>query len=290
LKTGTILFTLIPRINAAGRVADPHDVIKLFLTDSDDEAAKLAGWLNSLNSERQEIEEMVYQQALSILHSRGVSPVVVLASEGWHRGVIGIVASRIAEKFYRPTCIFSIEGNMARGSARSIPSFNIYNALTQCSTSLVDFGGHSQAAGLELNAEDIPLFERCINRFAEETLSDDDYVPNLEIDADVTLADIGFPLTRELAKLEPFGCGNPEPILGARGLEVLYPRILKNSHLKMKLRQKNRSLDAIGFDMAAFFEKLEDSPVIDAAFIPRVNEWEGVTNLQLDLRALRPSQ
>jgi single-stranded-DNA-specific exonuclease len=290
LKTGLILFTLIPRINAAGRIADPNTVIKLFLTDSADEAAELAQWLNSLNSERQDIEEVVYQQALDILRSRGISPVIVLASEGWHRGVIGIVASRIAEKFCRPVCIFSKEGTLARGSARSIPSFDIYQALTHCSPFLMHFGGHRQAAGMELNAEAIPMFERCINRFAEETLSDEDYVPNLAIDADVSLADIGFPLTRELAMLEPFGCGNPEPLLGARGLEVLYPRILKNSHLKMRLRQNNRSLDAIGFDMAAFFEKLEDSPVIDAAFIPKVNEWEGVKSLQLNLRALRPSQ
>jgi single-stranded-DNA-specific exonuclease len=290
MRTGLLLFTIIPRINAAGRMSDPNNVLKLLLTDSDDEANELSLWLDRLNTERQQIEEEVLQEALDQLHEKGVSPVIVLASERWYRGVIGIVASRIAEKFYRPTFILTIEGEIARGSARSIPSFDIYKALTQCKELLTGFGGHKQAAGLELQSRNIRPFEECMNSFARATLSDADLIPLLELDADIDFADINLALLKEVKMLEPFGCGNPEPVLGSKGLEVLYPKIVKDNHLKMKLRQKKYSLDAIGFDMAAFFEKLSDSETFDAAFTPMVNEWEGQRYLQLNLKALRPSQ
>jgi len=290
LRPGLLLFTIIPRINAAGRISDSNDVIKLLLTASEDEASALSTWLDKLNSDRQQIEEKVYQEALGMLKNKGLTRVIVLAAEEWHGGVIGIVASRIAAEFYRPTFIISIEGNLARGSARSIPSFDIYRALTGCKVFLKGFGGHKQAAGLELDANDIPLFEQYINSIAEEALTEKDFLPSLEIDAYVDLTDISFNLIRELEMLEPFGFGNPEPLFGSKGLEVLYPKIVKNNHLKMKLRQKSRSIDAIGFDMAAFFDKLEDSTVVDAVFTPSVNEWNGSRNLQLNLRALRPSK
>jgi len=289
LRAGLFSFTIIPRINAAGRVSDSNDVVKLLLTDSEDEALDISLWLDKLNLERQQIEEEVYQAALYKLNSKGVSPVIVLSSEGWHQGVIGIVASRIAEAFYRPTIIISVEGSVARGSARSIPSVDIYKTLIGCQEFLAGFGGHKQAAGLELNSKDIPSFEERINTIVNETFTGKDFISSLEIDADVDFSDINFNLTKELEMLEPFGFGNSEPLLGSKKLEVLYPRIVKNNHLKMKLRQNNLSIDAIGFDMAVFFDKLEASTIVDAVFTPFVNEWEGARSLQLNLKALRPS-
>ncbi|MEW6586666.1 MAG: DHH family phosphoesterase [Nitrospirota bacterium] len=288
LKSGHLLFALIPRMNAAGRISNAGDVVRLFLTDSENEAFDLSTWLDRCNAERQRIEEEVYQEALQQLTGKGVRPVIVLSSEGWHKGVVGIVASRIVETFYRPTVILSIEGNSARGSARSIPSFDIHHALAECRMHLTGFGGHRQAAGLELESRNIAAFEECINEFAEARLSPEDFIPVLEIDAAVDLADITFSLTREFELLEPFGYGNPEPLLGTRGVEVLSPRIVKDVHLKMKLRQKNLSLDAIGFDMASSYQRIQTAPVVDAAFTPCVNVWEGRTNLQLRLKALRP--
>jgi single-stranded-DNA-specific exonuclease len=290
LKTGMLLFTIIPRINAAGRIADSNNIINLLLTDSDEEASNISAWLDRLNSERQQIEEKVYQEALSMIKKKGVSPVIVLAAEGWHRGVVGIVASRIAEEFYRPAFILSLEGDIARGSARSIPPFDICKALTDCKEFLKKFGGHKQAAGLELKSENILSFEGNINKIADETLAKNDFVPFLEIDADVEFFDISFNLTNEFEMLEPFGFGNPEPLLGSKGLEVLYPKIVKDNHLKMKLRQKKQSIDAIGFDMASFFDKISVAATVDAVFTPTVNEWEGMRSLQLNLKALRPSQ
>ena len=289
LKAGLFSFTIIPRINAAGRVSDSNDVVKLLLTDSEDEALDISLWLDKLNLERQQIEEDVYQSALYKLNSKGVSPVIVLSSEGWHQGVIGIVASRIAGAFYRPTIIISIEGSVARGSARSIPPVDIYKTLIGCKEFLAGFGGHKQAAGLELQSENILSFEECINRIVSETLAEKDFIPSLEIDADVDFSDINFNLTSELGMLEPFGFGNSEPLLGSKKLEVLYPRIVKDKHLKMKLRQNNLSIDAIGFDMAVFFDKLEASTIVDAVFTPFINNWEGSRSLQLNLKALRPS-
>ena len=290
LRTGLLLFSIIPRINAAGRISDAANVIKLLLTDLEDEANDIAISLNKLNSERQQIEEKVYQEALCKLRSQGIRSVIVLASEGWHKGVVGIVASRIAEEFYRPVFVLSIEGNIARGSARSIPSFDLYSALSDCKELLKGFGGHKQAAGLELDSQGISCFEDRINSIADKTLAEKDFVPSLEIDADIDFSDISFNLTKEFAMLEPFGFGNPEPLLGSKGLEILYPRILKDTHLKMKLKQNSQSIDAIGFNMASFFENLAVTNRVDAVFTPTVNEWEGVRSIQLNVKALRPSQ
>jgi single-stranded-DNA-specific exonuclease len=290
LSTGLLSFSLIPRINAAGRMADANDVVKLFLTDSVEEADRLSLWLDTLNSRRQQIEEEAYQEALSMLGVKGTSPAIVLASEKWHKGVVGIVASRLAEAFYRPAFIFSIEDGIARGSARSIPPFNLYNALIGCKEFLRKFGGHKLAAGLELEVRNLSSFGKCMNSLAEESLSEADLVPSLEIDADINFSDIGFHLTEEFTKLEPFGYGNPEPILASKNLEVLFPKILKDAHLKMKLRKKSRSLDAIGFNMAPFIDRLGPAGTVDAVFTLCVNEWEGKSSLQLNLKALRPSQ
>jgi single-stranded-DNA-specific exonuclease len=295
LKPGLLAFTIIPRINAAGRISDSNNVVKLLLTDSEDEAMDISLWLDKLNLERQRMEEEIYQEALCKLNKKGVAPVIVLSSEGWHKGVIGIVASRIAEAFYRPTVIISVEGGLARGSARSIPSFDIYKAITECRQFLTSFGGHRQAAGLELESANILPFEEYINKIGNKFLAERDFIPLLEIDADVDLSDINFSLTNELWMLEPFGFGNAEPLLGAKRLEVLYPRIVGNNHLKMKLRQKNQSIDAIGFDMASFFDTMSNMPnstglpTVDAVFTPVINEWEGSRCLQLNLKALRPS-
>ena len=289
VKSGMLSFTIIPRINVAGRISDANSIVRLLLTDSDDEAQEISSWLDKLNSERQHIEEEIYQEAICRLNSKGVRSAIILSSEGWHPGIIGIVASRIAEAFYRPTFVISLDGNSAKGSARSIPSFDLYRGIAGCREFLTDFGGHEQAAGFRLNSEDISSFEEKINRIVNETLTEGDFIPSLEIDADVNLSHINLKLINELRMLEPIGFGNPEPLLGSKGLEVFYRRVVGNNHLKMKLRQRSYSIDAIGFDMAVLFDGLDTSTMIDAAFTPFINEWEGEKRLQLNLKAFRPS-
>jgi len=290
LRAGTLSFTLVPRINASGRMGDSGDVISLFLSNSDEETLSIAEKLDRTNSERQRIEEDTYQEALSQLREKGYDAAVVLSGKGWHAGVIGIVASRIMEECFRPAFIFTLEDGIAKGSARSIPAFDLYNGLSACSDLLISFGGHRQAAGVKLKESDIPRFEEKINAVVRDALHADDFTPTIEIDTEVVLYDVNAGLVRELSLLEPLGSGNPEPLLGARRLDVLNPKVVGKNHLKMRLKQKALSFDAIGFDMGDFIEHLGSSISVDAAFTPTINEWNGNKYLQLNLKACRPSR
>lgn len=292
-----LAFTIIPRINAAGRIADASDVVRLLISESEGESSELSQWLNKLNSERQKLNETMYQQAISDLNEKGFTagaetPVIVLFKEGWHQGVVGIVASRLAEEFNRPAFVLSIEDGIAKGSVRSIPSFDISRALSECSKHLISFGGHKQAAGLKLKAEDIPHFEKTMQKIAKKALSENDFVPALEIDADVELNEINQVFVNELSMLEPLGYGNEEPFLGAKNLEVVSPRIVGSNHLKMRLKQGSLSIDTIGFNMAQMGSDLLDNScqLVDAVFTPAFNDWNGERYLQLNLKAFRPSK
>lgn len=288
-KTSFLYYILNPRINAAGRISDANDVVRLLTTQSEAEAEELAKWLNNLNSRRQEIELAVYNEAKAMLNKLDSHCAIVLAKEGWHPGVIGIVASRIAEEYYRPAFIFSIENGIAKGSARSIPPFDIHYGLMQCDKILNRFGGHKQAAGLSLSSNDIEQFRSMISDVIRNTISEDDIIPVLNIDAAVNLHDINIELLNEIEKLEPFGYGNDNPLFGTRGLEVIQPRVVGNNHLKMLLRQNRRSIDSIGFDFGGLLSIVENNKTIDAVFLPAVNEWNDERHIQLNLKAIRPS-
>lgn len=291
VKTSSLNYSLIPRINAAGRIANAADVVRLLITGSEGEAAQLAGWMNGLNTRRQEIEESVYREALEMANAMDAGDgALVIASEGWHVGVIGIVASKIAERFYRPTIILSVQGDMAKGSGRSIPPFDLYAGLARCKDVLARFGGHRQAAGLSLKTADIGHFRSLFCRQVREHLSEEDFQPVLFIDSAVRISDISIGLVEELARMEPFGYSNEEPVFGSRGLEVVQPRIVGTRHLKMRLRQSGSKIDSIGFDFAPMMDAVEESGMIDAAFVPTINEWDGARFLQLNLKAIRPSK
>jgi len=289
-KPSFLPYILIPRINAAGRVDDASCVVQLLMTTDRSEAAELAQRLQALNQKRQEIEESVMAQAMEQLAIRedDCGP-IVLAGDGWHPGVLGIVASRLADQYYRPVLVFSVEDGMAKGSARSIPAFNIHHALGECADLLARFGGHRQAAGLGLAADRLGALQARLAGIMAETLTQDDFVRVIEIDAAVRISDITFPLIDELSRMEPFGFGNAEPLFGCRNLEPSKARIVGNKHLKMYLRQNGRGIDSIGFDFGPYLEMVESASRIDAAFLPVLNEWEGGRSVQLNLRAIRPS-
>ncbi|HMK44506.1 MAG TPA: single-stranded-DNA-specific exonuclease RecJ [Dissulfurispiraceae bacterium] len=289
-KSSFLPFLLIPRINAAGRVDDAGAVVRLLTTRSEDEASECAQWLQTLNSRRQEVEEVVFSEAQRQLTAQaGGDGPIILAGEGWHPGVLGIVASRIAERYYRPVFVFALEDGIAKGSARSIPPFNLYEALCECSALLKRFGGHRQAAGLALAASDIDEFRQRIAQSMEKKLTADDFVRVIEIDAALQMSDITYDLVHGIMQMEPFGYGNAEPIFGCRGLEPANPRIVGNNHLKMSLRGNGRGVDSIGFDFGGFFDMVESGTRIDAAFVPVINEWEGGRSIQLNLKAIRPA-
>jgi single-stranded-DNA-specific exonuclease len=289
ISSRLLSFTLVPRINAAGRIDDPADVVRLLLSDDDEETRRLGLWLDTLNTERQKIEEEVYREAVSQLREKESGPVIVLYGEGWHQGVLGIVASRLVEEYSVPAFILSIEKGIAKGSARSVPAFDICRGLEGCRDLILTFGGHRQAAGLRLNSENIEKFREMMAETVRKTLDGRDLKPSLEIDADVNLSDITFGLMRELAMLEPFGQGNTEPLFGSKSLEVFGPRLVGAHHLKLKLKKNAVSLDTIGFTMGHFLEHLSAGSRVDAVFTPVINEWNGGRSLQLMLKACRPS-
>lgn len=290
IKAGLLSFTLIPRINAAGRLGNATEAVRLFLSESEDEAWRIAETLNSMNSRRQAIESEIYEEALREINRKGLRPAIILAGRNWHPGVIGIVASKIAEEFYRPTFIFTVEGDVARGSARSIPPFDIYKGISCCKDLLLSFGGHKQAAGLRLLTSNLLEFEERMTRIVNESLDHEALVRILKIDSEVSLIEVNHNLIREISMLEPFGFGNPEPILGARMLNVSNSRIVGNNHLKVLLKQEDVTIDAVGFNMGDFAEEIASAGSIDAAFIPMINKWNGGRYLQMNLKAVRPCQ
>ncbi len=288
----TLSFTIIPRINAAGRLGNADEVVELFLTQDKDKAEEIALFLDEQNRKRQRIEEDVFKSALDMIDVHNLENAIVLHSPSWHQGVIGIVASRLVEIFYRPTFMFSVKDGIAKGSARSIPPFHIYKGISECSELLLAYGGHSQAAGLKILIENIPAFKEQINSLIQNTLSSENIIPTIEIDAGVELLEINSSLVKEIELLQPFGASNEPPVLGAKGLEIVNPRIVGSNHLKMRLKQKSTSIDTIGFDLGNLLpELLTPNPElqVDIAFVPCINEWNGSTSLQLNLKALRPS-
>jgi len=286
----SLSFTLIPRLNAAGRLTDPTDVINLLLTQDELEAERLSLWLDSLNRQRQEIEEEIYDEAIELLREKynEMPDVIVLYKEGWHPGVIGIIASKIQEEFFRPAFIFTLKDGIATGSARSIPQVDIIKILNSLERLLIRYGGHSQAAGLSLYEENLQEFESSLSKKIKETLMDEKPVPTLKIDAEVLFNDIDFYLLKELNHLEPIGYGNEEPLLGAKDIHPVDSRIVGNGHLKLRLRQGGQEFDVIGFGMADMIE-LTSGPV-DIAFLPQINEHNGKKTIQLKIRAIRKSE
>ena len=289
IKAGSLAFTVVPRINAAGRLTDSGDVVRLLLSERQEESDELSTWLDGLNSERQRIEEQVYQEAVEKVDASEPGPAIIIAAEGWHQGVVGIVASRMTERYGRPAFVLSVKDGLATGSARSVPAFDICRGLAGCKDFLLSFGGHRQAAGLTMETCHMEDFRKAMGEIVQREVAGDQCVPSLEIDASVRLADVTHTLVKELDLLEPVGYGNPEPLLGARDLSVVNPRVVGSKHLKLTVKKNSQTVDAIGFGMAAFYDDLNFPTSIDAVFTPGINEWKGGRYLQLFLKAFRPS-
>ncbi|HWR90698.1 MAG TPA: single-stranded-DNA-specific exonuclease RecJ [Dissulfurispiraceae bacterium] len=290
MRSSDLAYVLVPRLNAAGRMDDATTVVELLLSVSEEKAAELAAWLNALNVRRQEVEEKVYREAQEMMERLDDrAGAIVLASEGWHQGVVGIVASRIAEEFYRPTFILSVDNGVARGSGRSIPPFDLHDALIACRHVLAKFGGHRQAAGVSLDPCRVEEFRQMLSGILAERVGQDDLSPVLRLDSVVKISDISRNFIREISMLEPFGHGNEEPLFGARGLDVLNCRVVGNRHLKMYLKQDGWSIDGIAFNMGDRAGDLGGRARIDAAFCPAIHTWDGKEYLQLQVKAIRPS-
>jgi single-stranded-DNA-specific exonuclease len=260
-------------------------------TDSPEEAAQLASVLDSVNKERQSVEEDIWQDArkLCLQSDPAAAGALVLSSHRWHPGVIGIVASKLVEEFFRPAALICVQQGVGKGSARSIPGFDLYAGLTACSDLLLGFGGHKYAAGFTIAEDRIPRFRERLDLLVRERMGTEGFIRSLSVDGAVKLDDLSLELMREMERLAPFGQGNPEPRLGARGLVVMAPRIVGNNHLKLRLRQENGpAFDAIAFNKGSLLgRQVKEGARLAAVFTPRLNAWNGSTTVELEIRDVK---
>jgi single-stranded-DNA-specific exonuclease len=293
-----IAFMLAPRVNAAGRMSTPDLATRLLLANDEtmaEEARALAEQLDGENVRRQQEEATTVAAAKKIVTTDpdiGARSVLVVAGEGWHRGVIGIVASKLVDAFHRPAIVLSIEDSVAHGSCRSIPPFDMLAALERCSRLLLRFGGHRQAAGLSLEADRIKELRAAVNAVADETLGPEDLMPRLRIDGDLGFRAITGGVSAGVAALAPFGAGNPRPVFAARGVEIVDgPRKLKERHLKMALKQDGRIFRAVAWRSAEHHDYLtENKTALDVAFSLEQNQYNGETYTELTLADVRRSE
>jgi single-stranded-DNA-specific exonuclease len=291
-------FMLAPRINAAGRMSTAEIATKLLLATDESlaaEAKTLAATLEAENLKRQQEEASILVEARKVIESDpaiGAHNVLVVGGEGWHRGVVGIVASKLVDTFHKPAIVLSIDGDVAHGSCRSIPAFDMLGSLEDIHDVFVRFGGHRQAAGLTIESQRIGEFRRRINAIADERLEPDDLVPRLRVDAPLSLRTIGKDLLDGLQAMEPFGLGNARPVFYATPIDLTEaPRIVKDRHLSMTVRQDGRVFRAIAWRAAervAMFA--ENRSNLAMAFSVDRNEYQGETYLQLTVCDIRPAE
>jgi single-stranded-DNA-specific exonuclease len=289
----TIAFKLGPRLNAAGRLDEAIKGVRLLTTESEREAQELAENLEQLNQARRDIEADILQDALAQVESREVPGGIVLYARGWHLGVVGIIAARIMERFHRPTVVIAVnEQGVGKGSARTVPGFDLYQALATCRDLLIAFGGHPSAAGITIQEARLPEFAERFSALAETWARETHSVPTLHVDSEVRLNEITLQLIREIGTLHPFGAGNPAPTFAVRRLDVLHARVVGDNHLKMTVRQGGSlPFDTIGFGMKSLEDRgLSLKTPIDAAFTPELNHWNGHDRIQLRLRDIKAAE
>jgi single-stranded-DNA-specific exonuclease len=295
LTASQVGYVLAPRINAVGRMGEALRGVRLLTTDDPAEAASIAEVLEQENRWRQTVDGQTLREAMAALEAsydpdrdRGV----VLASEGWHPGVIGIVASRVVERIHRPTVLIALPpGEDGKGSARSIPRFHLYEAMRDCAGLLTRFGGHKHAAGCSIRPENVDAFRAAFDARCRAAMDDDHLVPEVRIDLRVSLEHATLELVRMLRHAGPFGAGNATPVFAATGVSVAgYPKVVGQNHLKMTLRSGARTVDAIGFGMADRATEPWLAGPLDAAFKLEENTYNGRTSLQARLVDLRPAE
>jgi single-stranded-DNA-specific exonuclease len=289
VNCGAVGFRLAPRLNAAGRLQDAAQGVALLLEESLDRALETARHLDAVNRDRQMLEQQTLEQAVALVEGRlpAGRRTIVLADEGWHPGVIGIVASRLVERYHRPTVLMALEKGVGKGSARSIRGFHLYQAFETCRSLLAGFGGHEYAAGLTIDGTRIEEFGAAFEETARCTLTEEQFEPKLFFDGEVLLEELTLEPVEELSRLAPFGAGNPQPQFVTRRVRALQPRVVGTSHLRFTARQGGYSTPCIAFGMADRAGEL--SGELDLLFAPQINEWQGRRSVQLQIKDLRPA-
>jgi single-stranded-DNA-specific exonuclease len=284
-------FRLGPRINAAGRMDAARAVVELFDTRDSAEARRIAEHLDARNEERKTVQQQIIDLALVELGDSKAAKVAVIEGSGWHRGVIGIAASKIAERLNRPCVVFSIDGEVAHGSGRSIEAYHLLNGLTACADLFEKFGGHSHAAGITIRPERIAEFRRRLNEHAASCLTEEDLEHSVKIDLELAPESVTFQFARELQALEPFGAGNPRPVFATKNLRCLSePVVLKDKHLKLRLAgPQNRPLEVVWWNCVEAGQTPEVKGSIELAYTIEVNAWNDEYRMQLSVLDMRCS-
>jgi len=289
----SISYYIAPRINAAGRADQASLCIDLLTTEDNIKAIEISRRLNRLNDERRKLEMDILESCLSYIDQKlavDEEKVLVIPGEGWHIGVVGIVASRLLERYHKPSIVLAVDQNTARGSGRSIKGFDLFQALVECNEYLKEYGGHKRAVGLTLETANIPHFQKAINEYAGNVIDAFMDIPKILIDFEVNAEDLTMENITALSALEPLGTANPSPVFFMRGVSLLeLPRVVGKDHIKLLLCQDGISFSAIGFSMAECFPELDNLSLNwQIAFTPYINEWRGYKNVELAIKDIKP--
>ena len=288
VNSTTISFGIAPRINACGRMGEEKEALKLFLTNDLHEAKEITAKLNNYNLERQETEKRIFKQALEqIENGEKDKSCIVLGQEGWHHGIIGIVASKVTDIYFKPSILICFEGEEGKGSGRSIPGFNLHDAVMNCDTYVEKFGGHSMAIGINVKRENFEKFKKEFEEYTQNSHISD-IIPIIQIDKQVDIKKINIQEVNELKLLEPYGEGNKMPVFLIKNLKILSIRSLsEGKHIKLKLGIDNYMMDAIGFNMGEVVDKYLIGDKVDIVGSLEVNQFGGNENIQVNLKDLR---
>ena len=295
LNVGKLVFGLAPKINAAGRMGDANRTVELLTTSDKTRAEELASILIRENKRRQRIQEDIVNDAIRLVHSQvdlENNKVVIIGSKGWHPGVVGIVASRIKDEFSRPAIVIAFDKKgIGKGSARSIPHLDLYEALSYAAKFLEGYGGHPMAAGLTVHEDKFENFKSLFLRNVNKILTNDDLIPAISIDGEMALTDINSRFMRFLERLGPFGPGNMRPKFVSRNLSISgQPRLMGNGeHIRFIVSQNGRNYPAVGFKLSSHYEDLIRGVPVDIAYVVEVNQWQGQSNIQLNVRDIQLS-
>jgi len=284
LDADSIAFQIAPRINAAGRVGQAMSAFRLLVSQDPSEAAHLAALLNRENTSRQKLEGEIFIEALDMI-GQSADRGIVLYSEGWHPGVIGIVASRLVDRFSKPAVMIALDGEVGKGSARGVRSFDILEGLKSCAGLLERFGGHKAAAGLTVSREKIEAFKAEFLKYLNESVTDDDLAPEILLDSVVSLGDVDKRLLDEIDSLAPFGVSNREPLLCLSGAGIVASEVVGKKHLRVKVSQNGCSRSGIGFGLARLHPM--NAEVYSLVFSPYIDDWQGGKNLKLRIKDVK---
>ncbi len=291
IDSTTISFGVAPRINACGRMGNAEKALQLFLSKEQNEVAELTRELNQFNYIRQDTEKHIYEEAVKYIEGNELQKknTIVVAGENWHHGVIGIVASKITERYFKPSILLSYEGDLAKGSGRSIPGFDLHEALMKCTDTIEKFGGHSMAIGITLKKDKLEQFSQKIEEVANQEHIEE-IIPIIQIDSKVELSNISKEMVESLKELEPFGEGNKTPIFVIKNLKIDSIRALsEGKHLKMTLKENNTVISAIGFNLGNLADEYRIGDKIDVVGILEINTFNGVESLQINVKDVMKS-